>query len=274
MDIVLDTCIFLRNDEDQSVVPGFDYNYLEELLSDHENKLFVSCFSLPEIYFLRHCQTFCELMDIIRSNNISIIYYDYSKLRADFSNYDKINVHCACAFYHLTTFLEFFVVQVVLPLQLDTIDSINKVIHQTTDSFYQKLGPITLQSFTKFMKNGSIEYILECLKCVVRHYGKEYSEKQIWQMIANTRINSGIPFQEVDISFIRYAKYLTSLFGKKLRNKADKITLSFGIIDLLIAHASRNGFVVVTSDKDFRDYLLLYGNKTNKEITKKLWRMF
>ena len=109
MDIVLDTCLFIRNDDGQSKVPNFRYEYLDELLKESNNHAFISSFSMPEIFILRHYDTITELKDAILTNGVGILNYDFSKLHAGFSKYDEINAYAACAFYHLTTFLEFFV---------------------------------------------------------------------------------------------------------------------------------------------------------------------
>ena len=271
MDIVLDTCLFIRNDGGQSKVPYFRYDYLDELLQEPDNHVFISGFSLPEIFILRDYKTVTELKNAIFANNTGILSYNFSNLHADFSVYDEINAYAACAFYHLTTFLEFLVCQVLLPLNLDDIEPLNKEIHKSTDQFYDELGEITLSSFTRFMKQDSVKYIIDCINTVLLHYGKRLEEREIWALIARTKINSGVPFHEIDINFIRYAKYLTNVFRQKVKNKAKTIKMTFGIIDLLIAHASNDGYVVISSDKDLCLYLLTYGNKNNKDVIRKIW---
>lgn len=270
MNVLIDTCIFVRNDQNQTKVPGFNYEELENLLADKSNSVFVSCFSLPEIYMLRKYSDTDDLFADLASQTTFVAEYNCSTLSIDFSKFDIINKYAAIMFYHLTSFLEFFVLEVTQSFDLDEIGSFHKVVYDCTEKFHKDIGETNLKNCTVFMKEKAVDYIVSCIQMVFDHYGKTYSKYEIWKIVAESKIGSFLA-RDVDIRYLRYGRFLKHLFESKILNKAKKIKLKFGFNDLLIAHATDSDFVVITSDKDMSRYLLKYGSNNNKLIISKLW---
>ena len=265
MDIVLDTCLIVRNDKNQSRVPGVDYTLLEKLLNDKNNNVFISPFSLPEIYLLRNYGDLDDLFADIASENVNILSYKYSDLQVNFNEFDIINRYSAIMFFHLTSFLEFFVFEVMQQFKLDDLDSIKKVIYETTEKFYKQNEPIALQNSTVFMKETAVQYIVDSISSVFSHYGFSYCTRDIWKIIGETKIGTFLS-RDVCQQYIRYGRFLVHLFRNKYKNKAKKITLSFTFTDLLICDCTKNDFIVLSCDKEVARYLLTYGNDLNKTI--------
>ena len=270
MDIVLDTCLLVRNDKNQSKVPGVDYTFLEKLLNDKNNNIFISPFSLPEIYLLRNYDDLDDLFADIASENVNILSYKYSHLQVNFNEFDMINRYSAIMFFHLTSFLEFFVFEVIHQFKLDDLDLIKRVIYETTEKFYKQNEPIALQNSTVFMKEIAIQYIVDSISSVFSHYGFSYCARDIWKIIGETKIGTFLS-RDVCQQYIRYGRFLVCLFRNKYKNKAKKITLSFTFTDLLICDCTKNDFIVLSSDKEVARYLLTYGNDLNKTIISRLW---
>lgn len=270
MDIVLDTCIFIRNDKNQNPVPDFNYDFLDQLLNDKGNNLFVTGFSLPEIFMLRHYENIDDLIAGLALETVYIASYNFSALRKNFDGFDIINKYSAVMFYHLTEFLEFFVLEITHPFHLDDIDSFCRTVHGCTELFHKKIGQTNLENCTVFMKNKAIDYIVECIKMIFKNYGKIYSDYEIWDIIAKAHVGSFLA-RNTDVRYLRYGRFLIELFALKLQHHAKRIKLNFGFNDLLIAHATESNFIVVSSDRDMCRYLLKYGNDKNKIIIDALW---
>ena len=47
--------------------------------------------------------------------------------------------------------------------------------------------------------------------------------------------------------------------------------MKFGFIDLMVAQANKNKYVVISRDKDIAKYLLKHGTSENKYVIKELW---
>lgn len=274
MKIVLDTCLYIRNDKDQGKLKNFNYDYLEELLVVNKDNIFISPFSLPEIFCKRGYTTINEIQDNLISNNTKTLKYDYEKLKIDFSIYDEVNKYAAIMVYHLTEFLEFFVYEVVVcNAKLDddnTVDDIKTIIYHETNDFYMG-KEINLSNCTKFMKEGAISYIEKVIGQVFDSFGISMNQKDIWKAIANTKISAGVPFQDICLEYLRYARFITSIFKRKYNSEAKKIRLDFGFNDFLIALASKYDCIVLTSDKYMARYLIKYANQNNKDVIKALW---
>lgn len=270
MNIVLDTCIFIRNDPRQKKVNGFNYEELEKLLNDENNKVFVSGFSLPEIFFLKKMKSTDDLVVALAKQNALVVPCDFSKLSADFAKYDLINKFSAVMFYSLTEFLQFFVLEIAHSVIKDDIESLYKVVCEFTRLFYKENGNTTLENSNDFMKIRAVDYIVKTVQEVLCHYGKKYADNDVWKIIGDSHFGSALSLNVCEC-YMRYGRFLKNYFREKYKNKAKTIKLHFGFVDLLISQNTENGYIVVTTDKEMSRYLLKYGNDTNKLVLNKLW---
>lgn len=273
MDLLLDTCIILRNDDGQSKVPNFNYTQLDILLKDKSNSLYITPFSLPEIFIRRTYKNINELLNYLSSENIKILNYGLFN-DSRFNVYDNIlDRSFAVMYHHLTEFLHFFIINVTQPLVLDDINVFEGIVGNTIEKYYFNNEKINFNNCTKFMKNDCVLLIVKCIKKILSKYGQHYDEMKIWQIIGDTIIGDNLIYREIHPMYLRYARYLVSLFRQKYNNSATKIKLSFGFIDLLILYSHCFNFTVISSDKKINEYLLKYGNLENINVVNSLWNV-
>ena len=269
MDIVIDTCIYLRNDPDQSKVKGFEYKNLEIILENNVNNVYLTPFSVSEIFAKRNYNKIDDLIDDIKSRNIKILEYVIPELT--FFSVDIINKYFEIIYYHLTDFLNFFIIQIIMNYVNDDYISIFTVIKNELEKYYTENGIIDFYNITYFMKNKCVDCIVSTITNTLKHYGVDFDgENAIWKKIGDSNINPFL-FDNVDADYINYSKYLINLFKNKFNNNANKIELKFGFIDLMVAHANKNKYVVISRDKDIAKYLLKHGTSENKYVIKELW---
>ena len=275
MNFVLDTCLFLYNDEGQSKVRGFSYSQFEKLISDTSNTIFVTGFSVLELFCIKKHSSLNETCDYLLKKypNLQFLEYNTDKLNVDFSKYSYLDKYAAIIYYHLTGFLSFLVYQIILSKRIDdSIDNIHLAVKKHNANYFNIHGKATFETVSKFMKDDSVDYIIYCTKETLLEFDCFNPNDNIWKIIGETKIHDNFLFRGVGSpEYFRYAKYIVELFKTKYANKAAKIQLSFGFLDLLIAHASNAEYMVVSADKDLCRYLLKYGTEENKIMIRKIW---
>ena len=152
MDILLDTCLVLIGEKNQSKVPLFKYEYLDNLSKDSNNRFFISPFSLPELWNAKKYLDADDLVVDLAKKDLLVAPYNLSRLNANFSQYDLINKYAAAMFYHLTEFLEFFVLEVISQLHFKDVMECKKTIREGSDDYYSKNKVNNLEMCTIFMK--------------------------------------------------------------------------------------------------------------------------
>ena len=87
MEIVSDTCLIVRNDKDQSRIPGINYDCFEQIIKSYKGHINITPFSLPELFILRGYADFDKMINDLKKDNIAILDYDFNRLNFDAYKY-------------------------------------------------------------------------------------------------------------------------------------------------------------------------------------------
>jgi len=281
MNYVLDTNLVIKNDNGQSKVPHFKYDELDNILRDKNNKIFIAEFALFEIFNLRHYKTVQDVNNFLFANDLGVLQidiYDHKDGKVfKFSN-NPIENAGAKVFYTLTQFIEFYVYHLVVTdgrlfdPESDNHQEVTDSVAYYSKQFYEKYGKVCGENITYFMKYSASEYIVEVIINVYKKYGVVLNKNDVWQMASKMKISKNYSTENVDINFIQYGNYLSNYFGLKLKSKAQKAPLTFGMVDVLQAKIStEKDYLFLSADKNLCEYILRYGNPINKAQTLKMW---
>lgn len=182
MNLVLDTCIVRRYEKGMSNVPNFNYSYVEQLINDKNNKLFVTEFTCFELFMQEGFSTFDELNNFLKSNNLNVLVYDCPYIDPDIDFVNKTGMKMT---KEITRFLEFFVLNlIVLNLENKNINEILHVVYNETEMFYKDYGELNSKNCTRFMKNDAINYIIEASIKAFEKFGVFYNKDEILALIS------------------------------------------------------------------------------------------